>query len=109
MFDAKYKSLYVNQDLYKRVDDFWKWFEFKKSDIEKAISDQNKNILSEIDLELRKVYGGKSVYFAIGYSNEKYVLYLYYKRSSYLLTIGDTLMVNMPQFLKASWRCSLSK
>lgn len=109
MFDAKYKSSYVNSELYSKVDDFWKWFDYKRLDIENAIKEGNKNILSEISEELKKVYSGKVVYFALGYKDEKYILYLYYKRSSFLLTVGDTLVVNMPKYLKDSWICSLSK
>ena len=87
MFDAKYKSSYVSPELYSKVDDFWKWFDFKRLDIENAIKEGNKNILSEISEELKKVYSGKVVYFALGYKDEKYVLYLYYKRSSFLLIV----------------------
>ena len=53
MFDAKYKSSYVSPELYSKVDDFWKWFDFKRLDIENAIKEGNKNILSEISEELK--------------------------------------------------------
>lgn len=111
MFEAKYKSSYVNDTVYSKIDDFWKWFEFNQFDIESAIKAKRKEIVDVIENELRKVYvdAKRGVPFALAFKDEMYCFYLYYGRNSYLLTIGDTLMSSMPKNMKNTWKCIVCK
>lgn len=111
MFDAKYKSCYVNDTVYSKIDDFWKWFELNQFEIEGAIKSQRKEVVNMIENELRRVYvdAKKGVPFALGFKDEMYCFYLYYGRNSYLLTIGDTMMSCMPKHLRETWKCIVTK
>jgi hypothetical protein len=106
MFDAKYKSSYVNDTVYDKIDNFWKWFDLNKYEIESAIEAQRREIVQTIEDQLRIVYidAKRGVPFAVGKKDDMYCIYLYYGRDSYLLTIGDTVMNCMPKNLKNSWR-----
>ena len=111
MFDAKYKSSFINDTVYTRKDNFWKWFELNRWDIESAIYEQRKEIVGLIEGKLKEVYvdAKRGVPFAIGKKEEMFCIYLYYGRNSYLLTIGDAVMNCMPKHLKNSWKCIVAK
>ena len=111
MFDAKYKESLLDSTVYKRIEDFWEWFELNKYEIEKCIQAKRKDIVNTIEGRLKMVYidAKRGVPFAVGYKDEMYVMYLYYGRNSYLLTIGDAVMMNMPKHLKNTWRCVVAK
>ncbi len=111
MFDAKYKVEFITNDVIEKIKCFWEWFEFNKTDIEKSIKNNDQTILNRIHPELKKVFSGykKDIPFALGYKDNKFLLYVYFKHNSYLLTIGDTLMNDMPKYLKDDWKIYVLK
>ena len=111
MFDAKYKSIYLTQDVFERIREFWEWFQLQHKEIEKLISEKNKIVLSYFERELGKVFKDykRVVPFALGYSNNKYKLYVYFGHNSYLLTVGDELYNQMPKYLKSDWLLFIEK
>ena len=111
MFDAKYKQAYLTQDVFERIDHFWEWFQLQHLEIEKLIREQNKIILNTFEKELGKVFNEyrKIVPFALGISDNKYKMYIYFGHNSYILTVGDELYNRMPKNLKQNWVLYIEK
>ena len=110
MFNAKYKASYVNEDLYKRIDEFWEWFLFERKNLEKMIDEKNRQVFPILERELLKVFRErKSMPLALGYKEEVYHFFIYYGHNSYLMTLGDELYGRMPKSLKGKWMLMIEK
>ena len=105
MFDAKYKPIYLTQDVFERIDQFWEWLQLNQKEIKILINEQNKIILNTFEKELGKVFKDykKNIPFALGYRDNKYILYIYFGHNSYILTVGDEMYNRMPKNLKKDW------
>ena len=104
MFRAKYKECYVTEDLLKRIDQFWEWFQLQHQELEKMIDAKNRQVFLILEKELLKIFREKkSVPLALGYKEDVYHFFIYYGMSSYIMTIGDELFGRMPRNLKDKW------
>ena len=111
MFDAKYKPVYLTKEVCDRINQFWEWFGLQHTELEKLIKEQNKKALNSLERALCEVFKDykKTIPFALGYSDNKFKLFIYFGHNSYLLTVGDELYNMMPKYLKKDWIVFIEK
>lgn len=104
-FEAKYKREYLNDQVFIDIKLFWEWFEYNKTEIEGLILKGDKRVLQLFENEFKKIFKlySKQIPLSIGFNEKEYTLYIHYGRNSYLLTIGDSVMEEMPRHLKNNW------
>ncbi len=93
IFKAKYDASLIDEEFYKRADDFWNYFYNNHLIIENKIDNKNRDFIKGFEDKLKNVLINyhKPLMFNFKKENNKYYFYFFYGTNNYLLTLIDTL------------------
>lgn len=111
MFEAKYESLYIKEDVLKSIESFWNDFVLEENNLVKALKEKNLNYMNVFDRKLKQVFSltKKGIRYTFEKKEDTIYFTIYYGRDSYIMTISDELFAAQPKKLQNKWYFMNSK
>lgn len=104
----RFKQKFLNENVDRAIDLFWRWIEDYQYTVQEQLRLGRSDFIREFDHQFKKIFKDypKNLSFGV-HIGEQYVIDIDCRWSSYLYTIGTSLIERMPKHLK-KWKVILN-